>query len=804
MIEIRKIREYTPKGNKNVNVAPKKFEVPFDPDIKAENLSDLFKELDTLVGKIPEAERYNCYFTLGHAPPDKDGKGRKWQHQDVIPFDIDDCEYIDDAPNPKYLDAIQEALQVDLEKCVVIATGNGLQVLVKPNFIINDAKWFTHNGKYYQALCHKISDTLQAKGLKGKLDASAFEANRLFRLPLTFNIKPNKPKRLARMLKSRLSTSDFDLQAVSGLPVLDETVDTVPERDFSRLKLDASAIESGCEFLKWSKTHPQNVTEPLWYAMLSVIGRLPDGERLAQEYSKEHTNYSERETERKLRQSLDASGPRTCANINKHWGKCKECPNFNKVVSPIQLKGPNFISTIDSGFHNMGSKGGLTPNYMDLLKFYEQKNPFMNINGTHYRFEKTHWLESSEAHVKAFAQDHFDPVCNNNKAAEFSGIVLRHNNTSPDFFTTSIERRINLANGVVNIDTLTLEPHSEKYGFQYCLPFKFDAIAEAPMFAKFMAEITCHDQKLEDMLLEFMGYAISNDVPDAQKFLVMMGEGNNGKTTLINILNYLGGEGARSLSPKQIFESPFDVILLNGALFNVIEEMPKYSKSDFWDRMKAMITGTPVTASKKGKDAFKFVVKAKFIMLCNALPKGGEPSRGFFRRFIVAPFEAEFSHEKGNLVVGIDRKIIDTEMSGVLNMVLRGYHRLIENNYQFTKSPKTEAALAEYKLVADNVSKWASEHVIAGQPKHQSPDSPWIVPAASNELVACVTKMRDSYVQWVQTQGEHPVAMDSFSKRLYMYLKDQKIPFEAKVASVSGRASRVVKGITFVDHEAEF
>jgi hypothetical protein len=63
--------------------------------------------------------------------------------------------------------------------------------------------------------------------------------------------------------------------------------------------------------------------------------------------------------------------------------------------------------------------------------------------------------------------------------------------------------------------------------------------------------------------------------------------------------------------------------------------------------------------------------------------------------------------------------------------------------------------------------------------------------------------MREAYVKWVQTQGEQPVAMDAFSKRLYRFLKDRKIPHSLRVVKREGKTVRAVLGVQFED-SAEF
>ena len=549
MIQVRMIREkvYPKKGrdgkvilDKNGKPVFEKYDAPLDPPIEVETLHDLFKNAEAIVEKIPTDNRWNLYYTIGHMPETSGGKSRMWDHQDVIPFDIDDIHYQNDKPHEKYYAALEEALGIDLKKCVVVATGNGLQVLVKPKHVISERNYFDKNKKYYLALSHKIAETLSKYGLAGSLDPSAFEPNRLFRLPCTLNKKPNRPERIARIIHRDLVTCDWDLVHASGLPLVDDS-DTVEEKVIRRMRVDGEAVESGCEFLKYAKAEQHKMSEPLWYAMLSVVGRLPDGNKKAHEYSKNAGQYTAHETDEKMQQAISSSGPRTCDNIEKLWGKCNTCPNYKKVTSPVLLKGPSFIASLDSGFHTYNSKGQAFPQYEDLLKYYQQKNHFINVAKSHYVFDGSRWKPRDDSSVKSFAQDNFVPACNNNKASEFHGIASRTNIETPEFFTDTVKRKINFENGTLNIDTLEFSPHTSSHGFRWALPYKYDPIAQAPQFQKFMDDFTSNDSSKKDILQEYMGYCISGDEPRAQKFLTLVGDGANGKSTFIDILTELAG-----------------------------------------------------------------------------------------------------------------------------------------------------------------------------------------------------------------------------------------------------------------------
>jgi hypothetical protein len=90
-----------------------------------------------------------------------------------------------------------------------------------------------------------------------------------------------------------------------------------------------------CKFISWCKTQPEKVPEPLWYSLISnAISIRPGGVTLAHELSKEHPDYTSAETDNKILQALDASGPHTCRYINSNGF---DCGNDCGVKAPAAL-----------------------------------------------------------------------------------------------------------------------------------------------------------------------------------------------------------------------------------------------------------------------------------------------------------------------------------------------------------------------------------------------------------------------------------------------------------------------------------
>lgn len=810
LFQVRKIYEFIPNGQTN----PIKNDKPLDPDIVFPDVPTLVSSLSNALEQVPEKDRVNLFCTLWHQDVDKDKRKKKtWGRQELLLFDIDlgDGNARDVEKDVEYLKALSQAIKVPEEKILQIFSGHGYHFALQLASPITDKTYFNKNKVYYQVLCSRINDVLRDMGLPGEADTEVFAPNRLLRFPGSLNKKKNKPEVWVQLIKPSIGPVDFSVRAASGMPEVNEE-DYLSEKELSYIKTDDATVESGCEFLKHAKANQAEMSEGEWYAVLSIVGRLKDGMEKAHEYSKFHPSYSPKETETKTEQALKASGPRTCDNIDKLWGRCKTCKFYKKVTSPITIKGKDFIATAHSGFHMLARNGRLVPQYDDLRKFYDQDTPYKNVARVHYRYEENHWQELDDVFIDNYAEQKFSPPAKNTMRSEFRGKVKCTNLERPEWFQKTTHRKINLLNGVLDIDKMELSPHDPAYGFRSVLPFEYDPKAECPTFEKMLDGVTLGRETLKRVLLEYMGYCLSNDDPRADKILVLTGEGQNGKSRFLNIWRAIGGDGVTALNVRDL-QNSFHLQQLDGALFNIIEEVPAFSDKDVWELIKGLVTGASVTASRKFKDPYTFENKAKFVMTCNELPKGANPNHGYFRRLLIVPFEAVFSHELGNIDVGIDRRVIETELSGVLNLVLGAYHRLRENEYQFSDSREVKAALDEYKTDMDSVSRFVDDCIVIGAPGADIGGAPqWFIKDSDGKVCIDLEELYVGYAERCKKLGDKQVAFRTFTKRVYLSLHSTEVvgtgqvpddkPYHHRVR-INGERKRVIYNVSW-HNAAEF
>jgi putative DNA primase/helicase len=552
-------------------------------------------------------------------------------------------------------------------------------------------------------------------------------------------------------------------------------------------KPDNKAVLSGCEFLKRCGAAPQALSEAEWYAMLSITGRLENGRELSHKMSEGHPGYSPGETDRKLDQALAASGPRTCENIDGIGaGDCDKCAFKGKVKSPIAIQGPDYIKTEHTGFHTWSEdKDGKPckpkPCYEDLRRYFERERGYKVLGPSKicYTWNGKMYVELPKAYLENFAYEHFRPFAESKARGEFADLVSITNMVEPDWWSDTTLRKMNFQNGVLDLDTMELLPHDSARGFRHILSYSYDPQAKCPVFDQFMKDIMCGDMDKVAVLEEFMGYSISNDECWMQKSLLLEGEGENGKSTFIDVLKELAGRGNYTALLMNSLNKDTHRQMLDGKLFNISEETPTKSLVEN-STFKNLVSGGETQVKRLYKDPYTMTNRAKIIFACNELPEIRDTTHGFFRRLLLIQFKATFSAAKGNHDPFIKEKLL-AELPGIFNRVMAGYQRL-RRNKGFSKSADADHALSQYKVDSDTVMAWYQDNVQVVEP------TPGGEHSEISDLFA-------EYVQVTKSKELEPVNNIVFGKRLKRLVPDYDRRFDIQRRKKDGRCVRLLYGV---------
>lgn len=776
-IQILGLREYIDSRDNSTRISERFFERTY----RAPSVQDILANAAVYLSAIPVPEHYNLYFTTAECLEEK---GRKLLVQKVIPFDIDG---IDKTKINETWFATCEALGLVPEKNGALFSGNGIWIFTNSSVEITDVSYFEQTRIYYKEMCHKINEKLQAKGLAGKADPTCWSPARLARMPETENRKKNKDTARAYTLNPIIEES-LDLIKASGIPILgkeDQLSQNFMKGFPSPDSKEILSAEKGCKFLAHCKEKPNEVTEEQWYAMLGITDWLPDGRRVSHEYSSGYDGYSIQETDRKADQAKQNAGPRTCKNINAIWSKCGGCKHFNKITSPVQIRGEDFVVTEKTGFWSFKeTKDGVVvknkPEVMDLVKYFKRNHTFVAVPETQelFIYNGKHWEERHTSYLQIYAKDHFSPSVPTYIYDEFKKNVLLTNAVQRDWFHSTTTGKFNLQNGVFDMNTMELSTHSADYGFTTVLPYAYDSSALCPTFDSFMKDVSLDRVDIVSTLLEFSGYALSNEDCWLQKALILTGGGANGKSTFTDTINALAGSNNVSAQRLDRLGSPIVNALIENKLLNISDETSTgafFNAQDF----KELVTGGHMNVKKLYKNQYETVNRTKFMVLCNELPTAVDGTHGFFRRLAIVPFHARFD-EGVNRDSHIKDKLL-TELAGIFNLVIRHYKALKARGVLAT-SVAASGSLAKYMYESDIAASWIAENF---EIKEDSPQDKWL----SGVEVYQEYSQNCNY-DW----GVKPVSIVKFWSKVENVMRDTKFHERRKHTRRSGKQMWVVKG----------
>lgn len=235
--------------------------------------------------------------------------------------------------------------------------------------------------------------------------------------------------------------------------------------------------------------------------------------------------------------------------------------------------------------------------------------------------------------------------------------------------------KINLKNGVLDINTLKLEHHNPDYNFLYKVDIEYNEKADCPKIKKFLRETVENIEDLE-CLQEYIGFTLYPEYR-YDKFMVIHGEGghNRKSKTFSLITKLLGGPvNVSSSSLQSLAKDKFECSMLYGKKANICSDISS-EKIDLTGEIKRLMGFDPITAQRKHERQFQFINSAKLIFSCNLLPEINDNTDAWWNKIILLNFSKDFSHDSPDLMDSLYTK---DEMEGFLNFAIQGLKRLIE------------------------------------------------------------------------------------------------------------------------------
>ncbi|GGK37891.1 MULTISPECIES: DNA primase family protein [Flavobacteriaceae] len=268
--------------------------------------------------------------------------------------------------------------------------------------------------------------------------------------------------------------------------------------------------------------------------------------------------------------------------------------------------------------------------------------------------------------------------------------------------------RINVLNGTIEVEgqKINMLNFNQDHFLTYQLSFVFDPNAEASKFQKYLDEVL-PDKSLQLVLAEFIGsiFIKNGSGIKLEKALILTGGGSNGKSVFFEIINaLLGPENICNFSLGSLTDSSgYSRAQIENKLLNFSSEIDRKMNIAIF---KQLTSNEPVEARHPYGRAHQIKNYAKLAFNTNSLPKDVESTKAFFRRFIIIPFNIVIKEEDQDKE--LHTKIINHELSGVFNWVMKGLARVI-NQKGFTHSISIVEQVKNYETESDTVRVFMEE-----------------------------------------------------------------------------------------------
>ncbi|MFC1646592.1 phage/plasmid primase, P4 family, partial [Candidatus Omnitrophota bacterium] len=263
---------------------------------------------------------------------------------------------------------------------------------------------------------------------------------------------------------------------------------------------------------------------------------------------------------------------------------------------------------------------------------------------------------------------------------------------------------LNVKNGLYDIDNMRLIPHTPQVYSVNQLNVTYQNNAQCPLWVKTLREIFEDDSARIMLLQEYFGYCLTRDT-DYEKSLFLFGEGANGKSVVLYVLEELIGRENCSSIPLEKFNDMHYVARLRDKLVNI--SLETNAKADVYDNMfKAIVTGDTIAADEKYGQPFQFKPYCKLLFSTNNMPRVKDKTEGYFRRLLVLPFNRQFTVNERD--PKLKYKIAGSELDGIFLWALNGLKCLRERGY-FEESASMLAVKDEYRKENNNVIIFVDE-----------------------------------------------------------------------------------------------
>ena len=263
-------------------------------------------------------------------------------------------------------------------------------------------------------------------------------------------------------------------------------------------------------------------------------------------------------------------------------------------------------------------------------------------------------------------------------------------------------------NGIVDLRTGDiLEPKREDYISNVTM-CEIDVERKPTRFIKFLNDIFANEEVVH-YVHKALGYSMSDETRE-QCMFILHGDGNNGKSLLLDVIKTVLGSYGVTSKPQLLTEQKFgttnseEIARLKGKRFNAVEEIKEGDKLDE-QLVKNLTSGIGQQVARfLYANSFEFTVTCKIWMATNYEPVIRGTDKGIWRRIVKIPVPTDFTGREDK---DLRDKLLE-EAPQILGWLLEGY--LLYKKEGLEKPSAIVQEIKNYREDMDIVQQWINEY----------------------------------------------------------------------------------------------
>jgi P4 family phage/plasmid primase-like protien len=382
------------------------------------------------------------------------------------------------------------------------------------------------------------------------------------------------------------------------------------------------------------------------------------------------------------------------------WLSGMKYRRYDYVVTTVNSALQVYETSEDQFF---GAKNAFQPTRMAKKVLGDRQ--FLYANEQLYRYESGYFQPNGVEWIREEVAKRLGKRWNSRYSSETVTYIVDTNRVPPEELNNH-DGLINVSNGMIDLKTGELKPHSPHYLSLHQIPISYDPKATAPDLDAFVAAILPEDAI--PVFWEYVGSALLQRIYWPKAFMALVGPGNTGKSKLLEwVYTFYGAmQNCTAIDLQTLADNRFAMANLFGRIANIFSDLNE-AEAKNTGQIKALTGDDVVAGEKKGKDHFFFKNTARLFFSANHFPSVRAPDGPFFDRAIIVPCVKKFTSGKAGARTA-DKDIIaklssPVHFSAGLNRALEGLRRLQAQN-GFSHSESIAEANQAFRFAADNVA----------------------------------------------------------------------------------------------------